>query len=197
MARNLLSQFAIAFLIFTTIGVQAESNSPFRLFVIHSYEAGMWTHESSQGIRNLFSDRNILISIHDRIFDYYSYLSKSPIEIESQAKLIEAEIKTFKPHIIFIFDDEAADVLTLRLNALGIPLVLSGINKSKDQVKWWKEDGNLLRNFTGTWERYPFSQSLRMLHRINPAVTKIALLTGSNESAVIITNQLHSFFKQN
>jgi ABC-type uncharacterized transport system substrate-binding protein len=200
MERNLFSQFTvfIFLLIFLKpLQLHAEMKQEFRVLVIHSYQAGMWTTESTNGIRNFFQDRKIAVNIRDRIFDYYLYQSQGASKVQAEARRVHSEALEFKPHLIIIFDDEAADTLTSRLNDLRIPIVLSGINKSKDLVSWWIPEGNPKRYFTGTWERYPFAQSLRMLNRINPKILKIALLTGSNESAKVITNQLETFFKEN
>lgn len=169
----------------------------FNVLIIHSYAPGSWNTEAVQGVRNAFHDRNISLNLREHVYDYYAYQQLPSYQKNLRKKAVEKVVAEQKPALIFIFDDEAADDLLQRLNKLKIPIVLGGINKKREHVKWWLSDGDTKRYFTGVWERYPFYDSLKMLHRINPKIEEISLLTGANQSARIITEQLVAFFNSN
>lgn len=175
----------------------AEAKTKFKCFLIHSYQEGSWTVGSSNGVKNAFKAKGLNVSIQEKIYDYYAYLKLTELEKKEKNQNIVKEVVGFKPDLIIVFDDEATDSLINELNKLKIPIVLSGINKEKSDLSWWLPNNHKERYFTGIFERYPFEQSVKLLHKINPKIKKLSILTGANESAKTVTGQLEGFFNKN
>ena len=180
--------------IFLFISSDAYSNvlgKPFKIYTIHSYLPGLWSTGATQGTIQAMRFHKIE-SFELKTYDY-DYVRKRK-KLEEEKNKILKEISIFKPDLILVFDDEAADDLITLLNKINIPVVATGINKEISDLKWYLPDGSKKRNFTAILERYPFEEPLKLLKKLDKRIDRISFLTTENVSSEIILNQLKKRF---
>ena len=168
-------------------------SADYSVFVIHSYEQGTWTKEGTEGIKKAFSEANVQAIIHEEIYDYTKIISSD--DKSKKINHILSRVKILNPSLIILFDDEATEVMLPSLNKLSLPIIITGINKDKNDFDKIVSTSNGVKNFTVIFERYPFEQSLKMLKQIKPSVTHIDILTSENETSRIVSNQFKEKFK--
>lgn len=161
-----------------------------RVLAVFSYLPGLWSSQAEKGIRTAFKERSMSLKLETYVYDYL----RKRTERKSELQKVKHLINKLQPDFILIFDDEATEDLLPELNKLGVPIVVTGINKELAATKWWMKDFDKNRNFTGVLERYPFNQSLDILRKINGKIKKISILTSENDSSKIIVNQLIKTF---
>ncbi len=181
----MLKYTAIFFLL-----VLGEAIAQNNILVVHSYEQGSWTTEGTRGVSKVFQG-NKEYKVNEFIYDYIKYRGTPHFLTK-----IKKTVSELTPKAIIVFDDEAADDLLPYLNSLGVPVVLTGINREPKDTKWYLEENHKNRNFTGILERYPFEQSLKMLKKIKPSVKKITILSSNNETSKIVSSQVINNFKK-
>lgn len=164
---------------------------PFKVYIIHSYLPGLWSIGANKGAEQALRFHNIT-NYELKIYDYDYVRQRKNLNLET--KTILKQVSEFKPDLIMVFDDEAADDLIPTLNKLQIPIVASGINKEVQDLKWYLPDGDPNRNFTAILERYPFEEPLKLLKKLDSKITKISFLTTENVSSDIILKQLKKKF---
>ena len=175
-----------------TFAIPVGIKTPFRVYTIHSYLPGLWSIGATKGTTQALLYHKI---VNHELKSYdYDYVRKRN-NLNFELKKILKEIDEFKPNLILVFDDEAADDLIPSLNNLKIPIVATGINKEISDLKWFLPDGDKKRNFTAILERYPFEEPLKLLKKLNNKINKISFLTTENVSSEIILNQLKNKFK--
>ncbi|MBF0365933.1 MAG: hypothetical protein HQK50_10205 [Oligoflexia bacterium] len=177
-------------MLFITSSSIALAQEKTKIFVIFSYLPGSWTIEAATGIKKAFKEHNVDIELEEYVYDYI-YVQKNHAQTREINKTLNA-IKKYGPQLIIVFDDEAADALMPYLKKGPIPVVVTGINKEIENISWAETDK---RNFVIVFERYPFEQSLRMLHMMNPQIKYISILTSSNNSSRIIAHQFIKKFQ--
>jgi ABC-type uncharacterized transport system substrate-binding protein len=165
----------------------------YKVYIIHSYLPGLWSEQAHNGVSQALKFHNIK-NFEIKQYDY-DYVRQRKVK-EHHLKNILHEINAFSPDLIIVFDDEATEDFIPKLNLLKIPIVVTGINKEISKQKWFLNDGDQNRNFTGILERYPFEGPLKLLKKIRPEINRISILTSDNDSSRIITNQVLENFKQ-
>jgi ABC-type uncharacterized transport system substrate-binding protein len=181
----------LLFIFFIAFDANAVLPQPFKVYVVFSYLPGLWSEDALKGIKqgllyNRISEH--LVKSYD-----YDYVRKR-INKDKEYSKIKKEIDAFKPDLIIVFDDEAAEDFIPRLNDLKIPIIATGINKELDGLQWYLPDGHKRRNFTGILERYPFEEPLKLLKTLNKKINKISILTTDNVSSNIISQQFKNKF---
>lgn len=183
--------FATCIMLFSNIVALAKET---HIAIIHSYTKGTWTEQGTAGVRAAISDAGIQAKFTEIIHDYLKIRSLPRDKIDNAVMKSAKLIKATNADLIVMFDDEAAEALMPYLSNSKTPVVLTGINKREKELKWYLKDGDSKRNFSGVWERYPFSQYLKLLKRVYPQISKICILSSENDTSHIVTAQLQDFF---
>jgi hypothetical protein len=164
--------FGIVVVLFATSAAAGQE----RVFVIHSYHEGMpWTTQCNQGLEAVFPD--------DMEVEY-CYLDTKRIPEGRFARMAEAameRVRTFRPDLIMLGDDNALALLWKPLSDYGTPVVFFGINKNLRQ--YFKE---LPANMTGILERLPLFPWIRYLKEVMPEAAKALVLMDSSRTAMAI-----------
>jgi ABC-type uncharacterized transport system substrate-binding protein len=180
-------KYILSLLLITSNSISATM----KIAVVHSYERGSWTEEGTRGVKKFFQENKSPVQVDEHIYDYIKARTNS----KNLKNKVLSDLLNGGYNLFIIFDDEATDDLLPSLNAKKIPIVVTGINKNPSDANWNLPDKSPERYFTGITERYPFEQSLKMLKRIKPTVTKISILTSENRTSKIITGQMLQKFK--
>jgi ABC-type uncharacterized transport system substrate-binding protein len=90
---------------------------------------------------------------------------------------ITAVIKEFKPGLIFLGDDDAAQFIGNQFLDTGIPVVFWGINNSPVKYGLVESIERPGHNVTGVYQPGYYAESLNLLKKIVPAARTFAVLT--------------------
>jgi len=173
------------------LATQLFGKTPLKVIAIHSYSAGSWVSNSKEGLERTFEKSKYQAYIHHITYDYLALKTKKKRDAR-QVEILNL-INNQPVDLIVIFDDEASDALMPHLQKSDIPVVLTGINNDLEKTVWYAQ-AKLNNKVDGVLERYPFEQSLKLIKKIVPNLTKISVLTSGNSSSKIIAGQFKAKF---
>lgn len=171
-----------------------------RFFVVSSYDREyLWSQETNKGfcaalLKYRYLDTQAQADAytqHDTVESSKAVIQKawmdtkrksSKPEMEAVALQIAEAIKAFKPDLLFLGDDNAANYLGNQFLDSSLPIVVWGVNNTP--VKYGLVD-SLERpghNVTGVYQSGYYAESLQLLKALVPSVKTVAVLSDDSET---------------
>ena len=172
-----------------------------RLFVVSSYHKEyLWSQSTQQGLTaSLLKYRYLDSSRQADQFTKYDYVesSKAAIkkdwmdtkrknglsEIAHATLRIMKALRDFRPDLVLLGDDNAANYIGNQLLDTAIPVVFWGINGLPLKYGLVDSMDRPGHNVTGVWQQGYHKESLELLHKIVPAAKTFAILACDSETS--------------
>ncbi|HKK89867.1 MAG TPA: ABC transporter substrate binding protein [Desulfobacteraceae bacterium] len=151
-------------------GTTAETSSPKKVLVVHSYHETQKEHvvEMTMGIRKALEKSNTLIE-----FFHMDTKRKNSVQWKREAgRMAERLMNSFQPDIVITMDDNAQDYFARKhAGKKGAPVfVFGGVNAKPEKYGFPAE------NVTGVIERPNILESITFLQKIVPGVEKMVMI---------------------
>ena len=182
-----------------TAGPAYSENSPKRIYIVQSYEAGHVCGEPQQ--RQLQSltvggwtvGRNLEVKTY--YMDTYKTNTRVPESMQREGQKALQEISEFKPDLVFVNDDAAVAQVMMPLVGGNIPIVFSGMNgqpemynERKHYMESWAHPGS---NVTGVYEKLYAAQAVKVMEQAVPGLrgAKVVMITDYTPTGKGLTKQ--------
>ncbi len=192
----------IVLLSFSSTGYGAAKNAPFkkRIFLVSSYHREYnWSIETNKGFCNALlkfghfdnGDQISAYTINDYVETSRSVIKKMWMDSKRKktneekataATAITKAIKEFKPVIIFLGDDEAAEYVGSQFLDADIPIVFWGLNQNPVKYGLVDRAEKPGHNVTGVYQSGYHMESVKLLRTIAPRIKTFAVLTDDTPS---------------
>ena len=192
---SLFIVFFLFYLVFFV--VQASSDLPRRIFILHSYESG---HICGQPQHN-----GVVAALKKAGFDkedleiqaYFMDTKRknnTPELIEEQARIAVEIIRSFRPQVLVTLDDNAFRTVALNLVDSPLSIVFSGMNgqpedynKTRHCIDSRSHPGH---NVTGVYEKLHIVDAMRVHSRLFPGLKKITIFVDPSPTGQAISRQI-------
>ena len=181
----------VFFQIIPTVKALGESNlrhKKWKILHIMSYHSPWkWTDDQFGGFQYALRG----LDIEYKVFQMDTK-RKSTLEWkEGIGKEARALIDTWKPDLVYTNDDNAQEYVSKYYVGKDIPFVFSGVNASPEKYGFVGS-----KNITGILEQEHFVESVRLLKRIMPDVTKIAVIIDEGPTWAGVVKRMETKFDQ-
>ena len=172
-----------------------------RIFVVSSYDKSyLWSQATQKGLNNAMLTYGYLDNIqqandfttNDHVESSKAVIKKAWMdtkrknsfrEIAATTVRIMRSIDEFKPDLVLLGDDNAANYIGNQLLDTPIPVVFWGINGLPLKYGLVESMDSPGHNVTGVWQAgYP-QESLELLHRLIPKAKTFAILACDSETS--------------
>lgn len=178
--------------------VHASSNLPYRIFMLHSYEAnhvcGQPQHDGvvealkREGFRE---NENLVFHVY---FMDTKRENNTPELVEEQARLALDKIRSFRPHVLVTLDDNAFRTVALNLVDSLISIVFSGMNGQPEDYNRMKRfmDSRFCpgHNITGVYEKLHIVDAIKVHSKLFPGLKKIRVFVDPSPTGKAIYKQI-------
>jgi ABC-type uncharacterized transport system substrate-binding protein len=172
-----------------------------RLFIVSSYHKEyLWSQETQQGLSEAMLSYGYLdnrqqseaLVQHDYVETSKAVIKKDWMNTKRQNSLhdigvatqrIMQAINAFRPDLVFLGDDNAANYIGNQLLGTAIPVVFWGINGLPLKYGLVDSMDSPGHNVTGVWQSGYHRESLELLHALVPTAKTFAVLACDSESA--------------
>lgn len=199
---------ALLVLVLAMTGALAQTSQPprpgadrqWRVFIVSSYDRSyIWSQQTQRGVNAamrkfgyLTSDaEEQVLAEKDRVESPRVVIQKawmdtkrrdSRSDIARSTARITAEIKAFKPDMLLLGDDNAANFIGNQFVDTELPIVFWGINGLPLKYGLIQRMDAPGRNVTGVWQSGYHKESLDLLKKIVPNAQSFAILACDSES---------------
>lgn len=182
-------------------GPKAASGArPWRVFIVCSYDPNyIWSQQTQRGVNAALRKLGYLTSdaeeralaAQDRVENAHVSIRKawmdtkrrdSRSEIARATARIVAEIRAFKPDILLLGDDNAANFIGNQFVDTELPIVFWGINGLPLKYGLVQRMDAPGRNVTGVWQSGYHKESLDLLKKLVPKAQTFAILACDSET---------------
>lgn len=185
-----------------------------RIFIVSSYDRNyLWSQSTNRGItaamlRYGFLDNKEQVNT----FNEYDFVESSRAlvkktwmdtkrrnsskEIAEATLRIMSEIEVFKPSLVLLGDDNAANYIGNQLLDTQTPVVFWGINGLPLKYGLVDSMDRPGHNVTGVWQAGYHKESLELLHRLVPSAKRFAILACDSITARANVKQIQSLARQ-
>jgi ABC-type uncharacterized transport system substrate-binding protein len=178
----------------------APGDRPRRIFIVCSYDRGyIWSQQTQRGVNAALAkfgyvsraEAESLLMEADAFENRRVVLRKAWMDtkrrdgradIARATARITAEIAAFKPDILLLGDDNAANFVGNQFVDTELPIVFWGINGLPLKYGLIQRMDAPGRNVTGVWQSGYHKESLDLLKKIVPAAQTFAILACDTES---------------
>ena len=185
-----------------------------RIFIVSSYNAGyLWSQSTNRGVSaamlrygyldddeqvNAFAKDHFVESSRAIIRKSWMDTKRrnSSKEIAEATLRIMSEIGAFKPDLVMLGDDNAANYLGNQLLDTQTPVVFWGINGLPLKYGLVDSMDRPGHNVTGVWQTGYHKESLDFLHRLFPSARRFAILACDSITARANVKQIQSLARQ-
>ena len=144
------------------------SNAPYRILHVMSYHSPWrWTDGQFGGFKAGLGD----VPAEYRVFQLDTKHWSSGREKAERGREARRLVGTWMPDLIYTTDDDAQDLVTRHYLDAPVKLVFSGVNKDPAVYGYDKAS-----NVSGVIEHEHFAESVRLLKRIVPGVSRIVVV---------------------
>ena len=194
------------FLVAAVLGLMVSSAAlaavtPKRIFVVSSYHKEyLWSQSTQRGLvaallkyRYLDNEQQAqAFTLHDQVESSRAVLRKvwmdtkrrnSQLELAAAADRIMKEIRAFRPDLVMLGDDNAANYIGNLLLDTATPVVFWGINGLPLKYGLIDEMDRPGHNITGVWQQGYHQESLELLSKLVPSAKTFAILACDSETA--------------
>lgn len=119
--------------------------------------------------------------VHKAWMDTKRRNSRSDIAVTTRR--IMDELQQFKPHLVLLGDDNAANFIGNQLLGTSIPVVFWGVNGLPLKYGLIENLDTPGRNITGVWQSGYYKESLELLKRLVPKARTFAILACDSETS--------------
>ncbi|MCF8108854.1 MAG: hypothetical protein K9J81_07665 [Desulfohalobiaceae bacterium] len=151
---------------------QGAGKGPFKVLYLMSYHMPWeWTEDQLKG----FKDRLKGLDVHYKTFAMDTKRKSSPDWIEKVSRQALERIAEWQPNLIYATDDNAQKYVISRLVGTDVPVVFSGVNGDPEDYGFVGAE-----NITGVLERAHIVQTVKLLQKIVPGVSRLAVIVDSD-----------------
>jgi len=214
MLKRILSLVMLMVLYVTSIAYcESAEPSKKKIIVVSSYHREyLWSQETNQGLcaamlkYGYFDNKDQIAEYtkNDKVETSKVIIKKmwmnmkkkkSPEELATLVTNISKEINDFKPNIILLGDDDAAQYIGGQFLDTKIPIVFWGVNNTPVKYGLVDSEASPGHNVTGVYQSGYYTESMDLLKKIAPKVKTFAILcddTSSGRSHVKKVEHLYS-----
>ncbi|MDY6950838.1 MAG: ABC transporter substrate binding protein [Thermodesulfobacteriota bacterium] len=195
---------AMVLLSWLTIGSIEASSLPYRVFILHSYEAGHVCGQPQHDgvvatLRKAGFKEEEGLEI-DAYFMDTKRKNNTPELMDVQARLALERIRAFRPSVLVTLDDNAFRTVALKLVDSDIPIVFSGMNGQPEDYHqknpWLDSRSRPGHNITGVYEKLHIADALRVHSRLLPGVKKVRIFVDPSPTGRAISKQIQLEMEQ-
>ena len=196
----LFACFLAVFFLFSSnvSAVASSSDSPYRVFILHSYEDGhICGQPQHDGIVAAMEKSGFKANENLRIETYHMDTKRknNTTELmEEQAQIALKKIRTFHPDVLVTLDDNAFRTVALELVDTPLPIIFSGMNgqpedyhKKRPCIDSRSRPGH---NITGVYEKLHIADAIRIHSRLFPGLKKVKLFVDPSPTGNAISRQI-------
>lgn len=191
--------FVMSLVFLATIStLKAASDMPYRIFILHSYEAdhvcGQPQHNGVVAAlkKHGFNEKE---NLKIRTYHMDTKRKNNTSELmEEQAEIALEKIKAFRPHVLVTLDDNAFRTVALELVDTPVSIVFSGMNgqpqayhQKKPCINSKSEPGH---NITGVYEKLHIADAIKVHSKLFPNLKKIKLFVDTSPTGKAISKQI-------
>lgn len=163
-----VSVLLAALVLFALPPRSAAAEREYRVLYVMSYHSPWrWTDWQLEGFQEAL--RGLKVSY--RSFQMDTKRNSAPEQKEARGREARALIDDWKPDLVYASDDDAQQYVVRHYLGSGLPFVFSGVN-SDPAVYGFTGSANV----TGILEQEHFVESVRLLKRLAPSASRIALV---------------------
>jgi len=186
-------------------GASADASEPKRVFIVHSYENGhICGQPQHDGVIEALAKAGFELNKDYVTHVFYMDTQKTYTTQEQIAKrgsqALE-QVRSVKPDVIVVFDDNAARTVMLPLAGGDTPVVFCGMNGQPEQynkLKRFMDSREKPRgNVTGVYEKLHVTTSIKVLCGVQPELSKVLAITDCSPTGNAITIQLENELSKN
>ena len=185
-----------------------------RIFVVSSYHKSyLWSQSTQKGLSEAMIKYGYLdntqqmeaFAANDHVESTKAVMKKEWMESKRKRSLQEIgqvtqrimqAIHEFRPHLVLLGDDNAANYIGNQLLDTPIPVVFWGINGLPLKYGLVDSMDNPGHNVTGVWKGGYHKESLELLHRLVPDAKTFAILACDSETSRANIKQLQTLAQQ-
>ncbi len=162
----------VAALLFVSMVGAAQAGQ--KVLLIFSYHPEYsWVIEETRGVEDVFKDRGITI-------EKFYLDTKRNTTAEWKEKVAEDAVKRieeFSPDLVMVFDDNACELVAKKYIGKTLPFVFASMNGEPGDYGFPAE------NITGVIERGYVNESMELLKRLVPSLTKVAIIADNSPTS--------------
>lgn len=178
--------------------LHASSNPPYRIFILHSYEAnhvcGQPQHDGVvAALKKAGFKENENMEIQAYFMDT-KRKNNTPELIEEQARIALKKIRFFRPHVLVMLDDNAFRTVALNMVDSTVPIIFCGMNGQPEDYNKMKpfmgsrsQPGH---NITGVYEKLHIADAFRVHSKLFPGLKRIKIFTDMSPTGRAIARQI-------
>lgn len=160
--------FLAAFAFFALPPRALAAEREYRVLYVMSYHSPWrWTDWQLEGFQEALKG----LKVSYRSFQMDTKRNSSPEQKEAKGREARALIDAWKPDLVYASDDDAQQYVVRHYLNAGLPFVFSGVN-GDPAIYGFPGSGNV----TGVLEQEHFVESVRLLKRLVPSASRIALV---------------------
>lgn len=185
-----------------------------RIFVVSSYDNSyLWSKSTQEGLTEAMLNYGYLdnrqqiedFNNNDAIESSKAVIQKEwmdtkrkykPSEIAQATSRIIRAIEEFKPDMVMLGDDNAANYIGNQLLDTGIPVVFWGINGLPLKYGLVDSMDNPGHNITGVWQAGYLKESVELLHALVPEAKTFAIIACNSVSSRPHVKKLRSLARK-
>jgi len=171
---------------------------PYRVFILHSYEfdhvCGQPQHDgvvSALDKAGLKDQKNLTIETY--CMDTKRQNNTEEL-IHKQAQVAMERIRSFRPDVLVVLDDNAFRTVALSLADTSTPIVFCGLNGQPEdyhkQKAFMESRERPAHNITGVYEKLHFVNAIRVHVRLFPETKKVVILSDLSPTGRAILEQV-------
>ncbi|BCS94943.1 hypothetical protein DSLASN_05750 [Desulfoluna limicola] len=157
-----------------------------RVLILQSYHAEYpWVTDVNQGIRDALEEERFTEGDNLTLTTFYMDTKRHTDDAWKQAKAREALalIKSLSPDVIVASDDNAQSLVVRYLKDTSWPVVFTGVNADPRDYGFLDSLEAPGHNVTGCLERERFQGSIRLLKRVIPDASRIAVISDNGPTS--------------
>lgn len=194
--RSLLFGLMATLLLSFASSAMAETK---RVLILQSYHAEYpWVTDVNQGIRDALEEERFTEGDNLALTTFYMDTKRHTDDAWKQAKAGEALalIKSLSPDVIIASDDNAQSLVVKRLKDTAWPVVFTGVNADPTHYGFVDTLDQPGHNVTGCLERERFQGSIRLLKRVVPKASRIAVISDNGPTSLPILKRINAQAKE-
>ncbi|MDX2480827.1 MAG: ABC transporter substrate binding protein [Desulfuromusa sp.] len=121
-------------------------------------------------------------------------INSTPEKMQHEARLVLAEVDSFKPDMVFMVDDDAFREVGVKLISEKYPVIFSGMNAQPENysknVPFLDGAGRPNSNITGVYEKLHFQTAINVMRGVIPDLKKIVALLDKSPTGNAIRVQM-------
>jgi len=171
-----------------------------RVLILQSYHAEYpWVTEVNQGIRDALEEERFTEGDNLTLTTFYMDTKRHTDDAWKQAKAYEALalIKSLSPDVIIASDDNAQSLVVRHLKDTPWPVVFTGVNADPTIYGFVDSLEAPGHNVTGCLERERFQGSIRLLKRVLPDASRIAVISDNGPTSLPVLKRIKTQAKEN